>query len=122
MKAKSTYIKWIDSFEKPGCQFEHEVFIVSWLSRFFFLVDEITKIDKYIIPIAMHLAKGINIALYPLGLITSSTDMDSEDQGEGVVYLRYTLWAPFYFIHQPKAINCSILRTSFTLSKLNKRG
>ncbi|KAI5640725.1 hypothetical protein M9H77_00048 [Catharanthus roseus] len=33
MKAKSTHIKWIDSFKKPGCKFEHEAFLVSWLSR-----------------------------------------------------------------------------------------
>ncbi|KAI5662323.1 hypothetical protein M9H77_21646 [Catharanthus roseus] len=33
MKAKSTHIKWVDSFKKLGCQFEHEAFLVCLLSR-----------------------------------------------------------------------------------------
>ncbi|KAI5662329.1 hypothetical protein M9H77_21652 [Catharanthus roseus] len=71
-------------------------------------MDEITKIDKYIITIAIHLAKGTNIMLGLTilasiyrdlcslkGIMPASTNMDFEDQGQEVLYLSYTLRAPF---------------------------
>lgn len=54
---------WIKMFMCSGSEFEHEAFLVTWLSRFVFANSNLIR--KLVFPIAIHLARGTRIALAP---------------------------------------------------------
>ncbi|XP_071906334.1 uncharacterized protein [Coffea arabica] len=57
---------WLTKFMDSGNEIEHEAFLALWLSRFVFpnkTSDD--TVQKIVIPIAIHLARGTKIALAP---------------------------------------------------------
>lgn len=57
---------WLPKFMDSGSEIEHEAFLALWLSRFVFhnkCSDD--TVQKKVIPIAVHLARGTRIALAP---------------------------------------------------------
>ncbi|KAL5548310.1 hypothetical protein UlMin_003541 [Ulmus minor] len=87
---------WIQLFMGRGNDFEHEAFLVAWLSRF--VLPDSQLIRKDVFPIAIRLARGIRIALAPAILSSIYKDLSSlktckEDD------LVIKLWSPFQLVH-----------------------
>ena len=59
---------------KSGSRFEHEAFLVFWLSRYVFFKD-FDSVKKAVIPIAIRLARGTRISLAPAVLASIYRDL-----------------------------------------------
>jgi hypothetical protein len=54
---------WMDIFIDKDSEIEHEAFLATWLSHFVFPNNKLVR--SYLLPIAIHLARGNPIALAP---------------------------------------------------------
>ncbi|KAM0997540.1 hypothetical protein ACFX2I_007397 [Malus domestica] len=101
---KSTTSLWLKKFIKSGHKFEHEAFLVYWLSRYVFNHNDITH--RPVFSIAIHLARGIKIALAPAVLASIYKDLGllkrkivASNQLEiGGADLQVTLKSPFHLL------------------------
>jgi hypothetical protein len=64
---------WMDMFIDKGNEIEHEAFLATWLSIFVFPHKNMVKSSLF--PIAIHLARGIPIALAPAVLASIYKDL-----------------------------------------------
>ncbi|GKV21018.1 hypothetical protein SLEP1_g31053 [Rubroshorea leprosula] len=95
---------WMKMFMDTGSEFEHEAFLVFWLSRYVFTNAHET-IREHVFPIAIHLARGTRIALAPAVLASIYRDLcllrdgisASAKLGKEEV-LTLTLWSPFQLV------------------------
>jgi len=97
---------WMDLFIDKGSEIEHEAFLATWLSLFVFPHKDLVKSSLF--PIAIHLARGIPIALAPAVLASIYKDLTlfkktivslSKCPLGGDRYpLEFTLQSPFYLV------------------------
>ncbi|KAB2605913.1 hypothetical protein D8674_005630 [Pyrus ussuriensis x Pyrus communis] len=101
---KSNTGLWLKKFIKSGHKFEHEAFLVYWLSRYVFNHNDVTH--RPVFSIAIHLARGIKIALAPAVLASIYKDLGllkrkivASNQLEiGGADLQVTLKSPFHLL------------------------
>ncbi|CAL1384579.1 unnamed protein product [Linum trigynum] len=93
---------WIPKFRDSESLIEHEAFLVAWLSRYVFSNTH-DCIRREAFPIAIHLARGIRIALAPavlasiyrdLGILKREIVNESRGSSSSVV----KLWSPFQLV------------------------
>ena len=65
---------WLEHFMGNGSKYEHEAFLSYWLSKFVFPMPHY-RIEKRSFPLAIHLARGTQIALAPAVLSSVYTDL-----------------------------------------------
>ncbi|KAK7859264.1 hypothetical protein CFP56_007749 [Quercus suber] len=65
---------WLEHFMGNGSKYEHEAFLSYWLSKFVFPMPHY-RIEKRNFPLAIHLARGTQIALAPAVLSSVYTDL-----------------------------------------------
>lgn len=100
---------WMNYFMQSGKEWEHEAFLVMWLSRYVFPAKPFDAIGNHVFSIALSLARGTRIALGPAVLaslyrdlsllkeaIVVSTKFDCGEDKNDVLAL--TLWAPFHLV------------------------
>ncbi|GLT42874.1 hypothetical protein SLA2020_168530 [Shorea laevis] len=95
---------WMKMFMDNGSEYEHEAFLVFWLSRYVFTNAHET-IREHVFPIAIHLARGTRIALAPAVLASIYRDLcllkdaigASAKLGKEEVFT-LTLWSPFQLV------------------------
>ncbi|XP_027340953.1 uncharacterized protein LOC113854249 [Abrus precatorius] len=124
-KGKATTTAWMDIFFNSGSEIEHEAFLATWLSMFVFSHNGL--INKFVFPIAIHLARGNSIALAPAVLACIYKDLSLLKKTivgltkphvvDDKLQLEVTLQSPFYLVQiwvwerfknlqpQPKLIN-----------------
>ncbi|XVF77545.1 hypothetical protein PTKIN_Ptkin14bG0053600 [Pterospermum kingtungense] len=67
---------WMEYFMGTGNDLEHEAFLSLWLSKFVLVKSTSCKyIGKHVFPIAIHLARGIRVALAPAVLSSIYKDL-----------------------------------------------
>ncbi|XP_050216440.1 uncharacterized protein LOC126667493 [Mercurialis annua] len=71
---KATHYLWLKRFMDNGEELEHEAFLSLWLSRFVLPISH-DVISERIFPIAIHLARGVRIALAPAVLANIYSDL-----------------------------------------------
>ncbi|KVI10366.1 uncharacterized protein LOC112506382 [Cynara cardunculus var. scolymus] len=101
---KACQFGWLKKFKDTGTQFEHEAFLVLWLSRFVF-PSSYSTVVKHVFPIAIHLARGIRIALAPAVLASLYRDLsflkakiDDSINGDYHDEISITVWAPLQLV------------------------
>ncbi|PWA66828.1 Aminotransferase-like mobile domain-containing protein [Artemisia annua] len=92
---------WMMKFKDRGSEIEHEAFLALWLSRFVFPTSYST-VPKNVLAIAVHLGRGIRLALAPpvlasvyrdLSLLKTSLENDDCNSETNIIS-----WAPFQFV------------------------
>ncbi|GLT65942.1 hypothetical protein SLA2020_383420 [Shorea laevis] len=71
----ANFSKWMKRFMGSGSDIEHEAFLSFWLSGFVFRDSAGILIRKHVFPIAVHLAKGVSMALAPAVLARIYSDL-----------------------------------------------
>ncbi|KAL3503476.1 hypothetical protein ACH5RR_037925 [Cinchona calisaya] len=107
---RHSHLKWLSFFMESGRRYEHEAFLSLWLSRFVFPGNEFDQIGEHVFPMAVHLARGMKIALAPAVLafiyrdlsllkesMAASRNLEEDGSGEGSI-LAVSLWAPLQFV------------------------
>ncbi|XP_073224879.1 uncharacterized protein [Cicer arietinum] len=119
---------WMDIFINKGSEIEHEAFLATWLSIFVF-PHKLNLVKSSLFPVAIHLARGNQIALAPAVLASLYKDLSLFKESivglekcslKGVRFpleLEVNLRSPFYLVQiwvwerfqnlqpQPKLIN-----------------
>ncbi|KAL3508505.1 hypothetical protein ACH5RR_027906 [Cinchona calisaya] len=73
---KASQSLWLVKFMDSGSEIEHEAFLTFWLSRFVFPTkSQSDNIERHLMPIAVHLARGTKIALAPAVLADLYTNL-----------------------------------------------
>ncbi|KAK1355358.1 putative C globular stage [Heracleum sosnowskyi] len=101
--------EWLDYFMDNGDVFEHEAFLVLWLSRHVLPGNVVNALNRENFSIAIYLARGIRIALAPPVLASLYRDLSLLKQGILVTaelnrnkcennYVALTLSSPIQFV------------------------
>ncbi|XP_061337340.1 protein MAIN-LIKE 2-like [Gastrolobium bilobum] len=92
---------WMMHFMKNESKVEHEAFLVLWLSRFVFPATR-DAILKSVFPIAIHLARGSEIALAPAVLASIYRDLSLLKSNINSATRKcigsLSLWSPFQLV------------------------
>ena len=108
-KKSHGHLQWLNFFMESGKRHEHEAFLSLWLSRFVFHGNEVDQVGEHVSPIAIHLARGMRMALAPavlafvyrdLSLLKESMAVScslEDESGEGS-FLALGLWAPLQLV------------------------
>lgn len=96
---KADQVSWLKKFKDSGSEIEHEAFLAFWLSRFVF-PSSYSTVARNVFPIAVHLARGIRLALAPAVLATIYRDLSLlkaklTDQNDDP---SITIWAPLQLL------------------------
>ncbi|GKE51179.1 aminotransferase-like mobile domain-containing protein, partial [Tanacetum coccineum] len=92
---------WLTKFKDSGSDIEHEAFLALWLSRFVFPLSYST-VTKNVLEIAVHLGRGLRLALAPpvlasvyrdLSLLKNSLENDDCNNETNII-----VWAPFQLV------------------------
>ncbi|CDP11864.1 unnamed protein product [Coffea canephora] len=106
---RHSHLQWLNFFMKSVNRHEHEAFLSLWLSRFVFPGNEFDQIGEHVLPIAVHLSRGVKIALAPAVLASIYRDLSllkesmavscslEDESGEGS-FLALGLWAPLQLV------------------------
>ncbi|XP_022735556.1 uncharacterized protein LOC111288863 [Durio zibethinus] len=100
----ATHNAWMDYFMGTGHDLEHEAFLSLWLSNFVLVKSTSFKyIGKHVFPIAIHLARGTQVALAPAVLSSIYRDLSLLKDwffGSNVVQTNElaNLYAPFQLV------------------------
>ncbi|KAG4923980.1 hypothetical protein JHK87_049520 [Glycine soja] len=98
---RADHTPWMKHFMSNESRVEHEAFLSLWLSRFVFPGRSYTTILKSTFPIAIHLARGLKLALAPAVLASIYRDLsllNNKIRIVATVELEVTLWAPFQLV------------------------
>ncbi|KAI3753900.1 hypothetical protein L2E82_25965 [Cichorium intybus] len=96
---KADQFQWLHKFKDSGSEIEHEAFLALWLSRFVF-PSSYSTVVRNVFPIAVHLARGIRLALAPAVLASIYRDLSllkakiNNHNDETSV----TIWAPLQLL------------------------
>ncbi|XP_009623707.1 protein MAINTENANCE OF MERISTEMS-like [Nicotiana tomentosiformis] len=74
---KTTHPWWLEQFMGKGSEVEHEAFLALWLSRYVFPGSNLNNIVKEVFPLAIRLARGIQVCLAPAVLASIYRDLRS---------------------------------------------
>ncbi|KAI3753901.1 hypothetical protein L2E82_25966 [Cichorium intybus] len=96
---KADQFQWLHKFKDSGSEIEHEAFLVLWLSRFVF-PSSYTTVVRNVFPIAVHLARGIRLALAPAVLASIYRDLSmlKAELTEHKDDTSITIWAPLQLV------------------------
>ncbi|XP_061367052.1 uncharacterized protein LOC133310168 [Gastrolobium bilobum] len=98
---KVVHKPWMMHFMKNESKVEHEAFLVLWLSRFVFPATR-DAILQSVFPIAIHLARGTEIALAPAVLASIYRDLSlfksNINSATSKCRGSLSLWAPFHLV------------------------
>ncbi|XP_061337337.1 protein MAINTENANCE OF MERISTEMS-like [Gastrolobium bilobum] len=99
---KVVHKPWMMHFMENETKLEHEAFLVLWLSRFVFPANSPDTILKSVFPIAIHLARGIEMAIAPAVLASIYRDLSLLNSKINSAKFRsnlaLSLWAPFQLV------------------------
>ncbi|KAI3768945.1 hypothetical protein L6452_00041 [Arctium lappa] len=104
---KASQSGWLKKFKDSGSEIEHEAFLVLWLSRFVF-PSSYSTVVRNVHTIAIHLARGIRIALAPAVLASLYRDLSllkakmddsmNSNNGDYDNEISITVWAPLQLV------------------------
>ncbi|XVE80356.1 hypothetical protein DITRI_Ditri14bG0133100 [Diplodiscus trichospermus] len=100
----ASHKSWMDYFMGTGHDLEHEAFLSLWLSKFVLVKSTSCQhIGKHVFPLAIHLARGIRLALAPAVLSSMYRDLSLlKDRffGSNLVQTNelVNLYAPFQLV------------------------
>ncbi|KAK7305076.1 hypothetical protein VNO77_42975 [Canavalia gladiata] len=98
---RADHTPWMKHFMKGESQVEHEGFLSLWLSRFVFPATSYRSILKSVFPVAIHLARGTQIALAPAVLASIYRDLsllNNKIRSATTAKLGVILWAPLQLV------------------------
>ncbi|GAA0179904.1 hypothetical protein LIER_30034 [Lithospermum erythrorhizon] len=107
-KIGGSYYAWLEYFMGKGGEVEHVAFLILWLSRYV-LPSKLNIVAMHVFPIAVHLSKGVQIALGPAVLASIYNDLSllkrlmvgiskkngCEFEKENV---KISVWSPLHFV------------------------
>ncbi|KAJ4848369.1 hypothetical protein Tsubulata_020435 [Turnera subulata] len=106
----ASFTSWMKMFMDSGSDIEHEAFLSLWLARYVFSDSEkLIRANSLFFPIAVHLARGVRIALGPAVLASIYRDLSllkaitvtacelETSEGDNDK-LAVKLWSPFQLV------------------------